>query len=152
MDLTSVRVPVVRVATVSFLLLLPWGCGSLETQSNRGYPPSSPAPVTVESVGVEVVFSEREIKIIRAYYETHASGLAKGKQGHKDLPPGIAKNLQRGKPLPPGIAKQLLPHDLRRALPPPPEGHERIVVAGRVLLVELATQIVRDVLEDALFG
>ena len=31
-------------------------------------------------------------------------------------------------------------------LPPAPAGYERIVVAGKVLLVEVATQIVHDVL------
>jgi hypothetical protein len=32
-----------------------------------------------------------------------------------------------------------------------PTGYERIVVAGKILLVEIATQIVHDVLTDALF-
>ena len=143
----STRTSVVRPAALSVLLLLPWGCGSLETQSNRDYPPASPPPAKVETVRV-VVFSNREIEIIRSYYESHASAHGHGKKGQKGLPPGIAKNLERGKSLPPGIAKQLLPDDLRRALPPPPAGYDRYVVAGKVLLVELATQVVRDALED----
>ena len=68
------------------------------------------------------------------------------------LPPGIAKNLQRGKPLPPGIAKQVLPSGLIAQLPPPPKGFERIEVAGKVLLVEIATQVIHDVLEDIILG
>ena len=97
-----------------------------------------------------MIFSDEEIRIIRSYFESHASHRHKGKG--KGLPPGIAKNLARGKPLPPGIAKQHLPQDLRRQLPPPPDGYERIVVAGKVLLIELATQIVRDVLTEAMLG
>jgi len=108
------------------------------------------------AVGVEVVFSDEEIRTIRAYYESHVvdSGIRRGngKSKSRGLPPGIAKNLARGKPLPPGIAQQELPADLRRQLPLPPRGYERIVVAGKILLVEIATQIVRDVLKDAMLG
>jgi Ni/Co efflux regulator RcnB len=64
------------------------------------------------------------------------------------LPPGIAKNLARGKPLPPGIAKQQLPDGLVHALPAPPRGYERIVVDGKVLLVDMATQVIHDILTD----
>jgi hypothetical protein len=102
------------------------------------------------SIGVEVVFSDEEIRLIRAHYESHSRYDSKenGKRKQKGLPPGIAKNLARGKALPPGIAKQVLPYDLRRALPPVRDGYERIIVDGKILLVEIATQIVRDVLTD----
>mgnify|MGYP001824580967 CR=1 FL=1 len=102
-------------------------------------------------VGVEVVFSEREAKIIQAWYQSHdgyhGGAKVKGK-GRKSLPPGIAKNLARGKSLPPGIAKQTLPGSLIEILPPAPRGYERIEVAGKILLVEVATQVIHDVLED----
>jgi len=74
------------------------------------------------------------------------------KKGNKGLPPGIAKNLQRGKPLPPGIANQTLPVGLIDLLPPAPDGFERIVLSGKVLLVEIATQVIHDVLDDMIFG
>lgn len=98
---------------------------------------------------VAVVFSQDEIRIIQTYYREAPVAQPRGRAGR--LPRGIAKNLARGKPLPPGIAKQYLPADLSRRLPPPPEGHERIVVAGKVLLIEAATQVVRDVLTGVLF-
>ena len=72
-------------------------------------------------------------------------------QKQNALPPGIAKNLARGKPLPPGIAKKALPGDLSRRLPPVRDGYERIIVDGRVLLVEIATQVIHDILVDAIF-
>ncbi len=112
-------------------------------------------PAFAGQVGIEVVFTDREVDIIRAYYSDHASveRPKKGKgRGHKSLPPGIAKNLQRGKPLPPGIAKQVLPSRLIDLLGPPPRGFERIEMAGKILLVEVATQIVHDVLEDLILG
>jgi len=34
------------------------------------------------------------------------------------------------------------------ALPAPPRGYERIIVDGRILLVEIATQVIHDVLTD----
>ncbi len=100
--------------------------------------------------GVSVVFTDNEISVIRAYYRDNTAnnsnkGNGKGKQS---LPPGIAKNLQRGKPLPPGIAKQALPTSLIDLLPPPQHGYERVAIDGKVLLIEIATQVIHDVLED----
>jgi hypothetical protein len=102
-----------------------------------------------DELSATITFSKREIEIITAYYRETPSVRSEGR-GRK-LPRGIAKNLARGKPLPPGIAKQSLPARLVAQLPAPPEGHERLVVAGKVLLVEIATQAIRDVLNDALF-
>jgi Ni/Co efflux regulator RcnB len=101
-------------------------------------------------VGVSVEFSDEEIRIIGAWYEEHGTRQdnAKGKHKGKGLPPGIEKNLARGKPLPPGIAKQQLPDGLVHALPAPPRGYERLIVDGKVLLVDVATQVIHDVLSD----
>ena len=98
--------------------------------------------------GVSVVFSDEEISIISAWYREHNSGGGKHGKKSKGLPPGIARNLQRGKPLPPGIAKQHLPHDLDVLLPHPPHGYERVIVDGRVLLVDAATWVIHDILTD----
>lgn len=116
-----------------------------------------PMFVAAGEVGISVEFSDKEISVISAYYRDHSTtysqkgngnkGNGKNK-GQKSLPPGIAMNLQRGKSLPPGIAKQVLPTDLVGLLPAPPRGFERIEVDGKVLLVEIATQVIHDVLED----
>lgn len=101
---------------------------------------------------VGVVFSDDEVRIIASWYRDHGHGSAHQDKGRgkksKGLPPGIAKNLDRGKPLPPGIAKQHLPDGLLRLLPAVPRGHERVIVDGKILLVEVATQVIRDVLTD----
>ena len=116
-----------------------------------------PMFVAAGEVGISVEFSDNEISVISAYYRDHSrtySQKGNGKNGNgnskgqKTLPPGIAKNLQRGKSLPPGIAKQVLPTDLVDLLPAPPRGFERIEVDGKVLLVEIAAQVIHDVLED----
>lgn len=113
------------------------------------------APAVSGEIGVQVVFTNGEASIIRAWYRDQGSpstGMKKGKKSAKGLPPGIAKNLQRGKPLPPGIAKQVLPQGLINLLPRPPHGYERIILAGKILLVEVATQVIHDVLEDVILG
>ena len=111
-------------------------------------------PALAGDASVDVVFTQDEIRIISAWYQDHdqyPSRDAKNNKGGKSrgLPPGISKNLARGKPLPPGIAMQQLPSELSAALPPSPGGYKRVIVDGKVLLVEIATQVVHDVLSDA---
>jgi hypothetical protein len=81
--------------------------------------------------------------------QVRGAGRGNGRNG--GLPPGIAKNLEVGKPLPPGIAKQYVTHDVLLRLPPLRDGYEYIVVAGKILLIEIATQVIRDILVDVLF-
>jgi len=109
----------------------------------------APLSATAES-GVGGVFTKDEIRIIATWYQDHDHGTGREAHGKKGggLPPGIAKNLARGKPLPPGIAKQYLPDGLVSVLPPAPRGYERIIVDGKVLLVEIATRVIHDVLSD----
>lgn len=107
---------------------------------------SAPTAAAADA-GISVTFSDAEVRIITAWYDDHAPK-TRGKGKHGGLPPGIAKNLARGKSLPPGIAKQHLPQELQRALPAAPAGFDRIIVDGKVLLVEAATQVIHDVLMD----
>ncbi len=106
------------------------------------------AHANAATLGVEVIFSSSEATTIRAYFSDQRMQGSKKDKGLKSLPPGIEKNLARGKSLPPGIAKQVLPEGLLKLLPPAPKGYERILVSGKVLLVEIATQVIHDVLED----
>lgn len=110
-------------------------------------------PASASGLDVELVFSQHERQIIVDYYQhrTEAKHAGKKFKRAKRLPPGIAKNLARGKPMPPGIAKQYLPAGLIELLPPAPKGYERVMVGGKVLLVEIATQVIHDVLMDAVF-
>ena len=112
------------------------------------------ATASASQITGQIKFSDLEIAAIQAYYRDQgipANDRKKSKQS-KSLPPGIARNLQRGKPLPPGIAKQALPAGLVQVLPRAPKGYERVVVAGKILLVEVATQVVHDVLEDIILN
>lgn len=98
----------------------------------------------------EAVFTAAERRIIADYFGPSAGGKKQTKEGQqKALPPGIAKNLARGKPMPPGIAKRSLPGDLSGRLPPVRSGFERVIVGADVLLVEIATNVIYDVIKDA---
>lgn len=88
------------------------------------------------------VFDEVERQLIRDYFHDQPVPA-------EALPPGIAKNLARGKPLPPGIAKRFLPDGLVSQLPDRP-GYERILVGDDVVLVDAATQIIVDILNDVM--
>jgi hypothetical protein len=94
------------------------------------------APVTTS-----VRISPDERDRIRDYYVSHRA------RGIESLPPGIRKRLARGKPLPPGIAKRALPSDLLSRIRVP-RGYEVVEVGMDVLLVEVATHVVHDILRD----
>ena len=75
-------------------------------------------------------------------------GLPPGLAKKGKLPPGLARQLERNGQLPPGLEKKRIPHGLESRLPPPPHGHERVIVDGDVVLVEKATGIIKDILRD----
>lgn len=112
---------------------------------------------TADAQGLEVSFSLKEKQVISGYYggaggDQGGQGKGKGKKknkgvGNQGMPPGLAK---KGGALPPGIAKRQLPTDLISQLPPPLPGYERIIVDKDVLLVNIATQVVHDVLTHVL--
>ena len=128
----------------------------------------------VVRAGVQVAFNELERQMIRKYFkeneyvhyvedkDDHKGGsyknqgksknLSKNKGKNKDLPPGIAKNLQRGKPLPPGIAKRDLPQGLESSLPGKHDGYESLIVGNDVVLVEIDTGKIADIITDAVLG
>lgn len=104
----------------------------------------------------ETLFSAVERATIANYYrdagqETtrgKGAGKNKGKKGRgvgsRGLPPGLAGR----QALPPGIAKRQLPRALTSQLPPAPTGFERAIVDNDLVLLEIGTQIVHDIITD----
>jgi len=95
------------------------------------------------AVGGLITIAERAI--IGDYLDRNRSAFA----GAQSLPPGIARKVERGGALPPGIAKKTLPTGLLAQLPARP-GQEWRVVGTDLLIVEVATNVIVDVLKDAL--
>jgi len=124
----------------------------------------------VVKAGVSGAFNELERQMIKKYFSEHKyvhivednddykkssykyKGKPKNKGKNKGLPPGIAKNLERGKPLPPGIAKRNLPAGLEASLPGKHDGYETLIVGDDVVLVEIDTGKIADIITDAVLG
>lgn len=92
--------------------------------------------------GVTVDLSAQVVTRIRDYYASHEVEATA-------LPPGIRRQVAQGRPLPPGIAKKVAPAELRRSVDLP-DGYELVEVGLDVLLVEVATNVVHDVLMDVI--
>jgi len=121
----------------------------------------------VVRAGVKGAFNELEKQMIRKYFKENEyvryvdddesysqkhKGKSKNKGKDKGLPPGIAKNLQRGKPLPPGIAKRNLPPGLESSLPGKHDGYETVIAGDDVVLIEIDTGKIADIITDAVLG
>ena len=110
----------------------------------RSNQPSTTEKILTKAVvGGLITVAERAI--IGDYVHSHRGQFA----GASALPPGIAKKVARGGALPPGIAKKTLPGGLLSRLPARP-GQEWRVVGTDVLIVEIATGVIVDVLKNAL--
>ena len=99
--------------------------------------------------GRYAVFSDSDRDILRGClsgddYSNLPPGLAK----RDHLPPGLEKQLQRNGTLPPGLQKRVqpLPHSCEVRLPRLPRDWERVILGGRVILVD-QTQRVLDIID-----
>ncbi len=110
---------------------------------NANQPSTAEKILTRAVVGGLITVAERAI--IGDYVASHRGQFA----GTTALPPGIAKKVARGGALPPGIAKKTLPGGLLAQLPSRP-GQEWRVVGTDLLIVEIATGVIVDVLKNAL--
>lgn len=113
---------------------------------------------------MNAVFSAKDAKIIRDYYDTlnkkqerqkhkgKEKGLPPGLAKREHLPPGLQKHLERHGTLPPGLEKKRLPDDLNRLLSLEPKGYKRWMAGRDVVLVDERTQVIVDILTDVLTG
>jgi len=120
------------------LVVLLTGAQAAEAQG-RGRGGAEPVPAPSFSAELTISLGDREA--IRQFYAERPS------QGVEGLPPGIRRNLERGRPLPPGIAKRSPPTELRSRLSVR-EGFEIVEVGLDVFLIEVATNVIHDVLTD----
>ncbi len=105
--------------------------------------------VTKHLVGSLISAVERPV--IAVYLDRNRGNLPTTLVGAKPLPPGIAKKIARGGTLPPGIAKKTLPGGLLAQLPIR-RGQEWRLVGTDLLIVEIASNVIVDVLKGALRG
>jgi len=93
---------------------------------------------------INAVFSDQERDTIRRYFQMHPDQLQTlGAKGGGADSTGV---IVLGAQLPSGILQQArpLPQGLERALPPAPRGYARVILFGKVLLVDVGAQVVHD--------
>jgi len=98
---------------------------------------------------INAVFSDVERGTIRQYFLKHPDQLQAPDHLHAGASSaGSSGEIERGRQLPPGVLEQArpLPQELERALPPAPRGYERVILGGKVLLVDKGAQVIHDVI------
>lgn len=96
-------------------------------------------------------FQSHDREVITTYYTKHGKGLPPGlAKRNGNLPPGLEKQLQRNGSLPPGLEKKLepCPVEITRELPPLPPDYRRGVVGASIVVFNVRTNIVVDVMHD----
>ena len=100
--------------------------------------PVSDVEIVVRPI-LNVVFSPREIEVIRAHYSTL----------ERSLPPGLQKKVARGGQLPAGWQRKMepFPASLDRVLTPLPGNYRRGVIDGHAVIYDPMSQAIYDVLQ-----
>jgi hypothetical protein len=115
--------------------------------------------ITLEGKGakVQVGFSDRDRQVIADYYTAKKKGKGKkkglppGLAKRDELPPGLQRQVQKNGKLPKGLRTEPLPYDLRDRLPPVPEGFVRARVGVDIVLMNVKTRLIVDVMKDIAF-
>jgi hypothetical protein len=92
-----------------------------------------------------VAFKAAERQIIAEWFENN-----KDSSNYSKLPPGLAKQIQKNGTLPPGLAKHGLPPGLEKRLGKAPKGYERIIVGRDVVITDILTGAIIDVLQGVI--
>ena len=101
-------------------------------------------------------FNDEHRTYVRQYYSQHYGdgrrcppGLAKKNNGC--LPPGQARKWNVGQPIPRGVTVYSVPQPVLVHLPPPPYGYRYARIGGDIVLVQVQTNIIVDIIQ-ALMG
>ena len=89
-------------------------------------------------------FSDRDRQIISECFVNDRAGLPPGLAKKDRLPPGLERHLQRNGTLPPGLQKRVqpLPGACVARLPRLPRDWSRVVLSGRIILLDPGQRIV----------
>ena len=93
-------------------------------------------------------YSDHDRDQARRWYHEHQNSLPPGLAKRDRLPLGLERQLVARGTLPPGLRKkmQYCPEDLERNLPPPPPDCRHVFVGGSLVLVNVKTFGIVDVL------
>lgn len=136
------RAPLAPLLAAALLVLAGCHAGTMHGGT------SGSVTVEGEDASVQVVFGDRDRRLIRDYYGGRGGGLPPGLAKKRKLPPGLQKQIERNGTLPPGLRMQALPDELERRLDPVPDGYVRARVGLNVVLVNEDTRVIVDVIHD----
>lgn len=113
----------------------------------------SPADAAPSPARVRVArFDADQERLIREWFRSgyNRRDLPPGLARRRALPPGLAKQIEKNGVLPPGLDRRFepLPRDLEDRLPRLDAGFERVILGGDVLLIEMSTSRILDLLKD----
>ena len=131
------------VITGLFLGMAPVHAG--QSRGNGNFKTAKPATKLVSDVEivvrptVSVVFSPREVEVIRAHFSAQ----------DRTLPPGLQKKVTRGGQLPAGWQRKMepFPASLDRILTPLPGNYRRGVIDGHAVIYDPLTFAIYDTLQ-----
>lgn len=144
----KLRINNLHTAVIAIGLLIAMGAANANPPEGKGqkkHQGNGERSSHSESYGGSKVLVSAGISVSSARQIAIDSGI--NFREYQSLPPGIRKNLARGKPLPPGIAKKVAPPGMIGQLPSYP-GYEWQVAGTDLILVQVATAIIADVLSD----
>jgi len=95
-----------------------------------------------------IVFSRRDLKIIRDYCQTHSTPWPEAGEQGSSLPPRQRQQLKRNRTLSVVLEKSLrdLPEELERLLTPLDPVYRRVVIGSDMLIVETHSQRITDII------
>ncbi|MGK2951612.1 MAG: hypothetical protein ACSLEZ_04390 [Thiobacillus sp.] len=95
-----------------------------------------------------VVFTDHDRRLINDYYEPRYRNLPPGQAKRDWLPPGHAWRVRHNQPISDDARWRYLPSDLERRLTRLPPEYVRVVVGTDVVIMNVRTRAVLDILED----
>lgn len=97
---------------------------------------------------MRVVFSDHDRRLIHDYYAPRYQRLPPGLAKKDRLPPGHAWRVRANQPVHDDARWRYLPYELEQRLTRMPAEYVRVVIGTDVVIMNVRTRVVVDVLED----
>jgi hypothetical protein len=118
---------------------------------NKGASTSHQIESTASRITGTLITAAEKALIGGYIQDARSSGsLPPGLANREALPPGLARQIERNGTLPKGLTKRGLPPELTGQLPPRPSSQEYRVIGADIVLVDIATHVILDVLKGVL--
>jgi len=106
---------------------------------------SETQPVVTNAV-IQIGFGQDERRIIVDWFSDsrNLKGLPPGLAKREHLPPGLQRQMVKNGHLPPGLEKKIepFPPALEARLPRLPEGRQRVIIGGNIVLTDKSKSII----------